>query len=237
MWDETQRIFLDSLARMLHAAARQLPGVVAMLLFVALAVAVAAALHRPVQRACARLALDRRLREWGVVPAGLEGRGPSLLVARALTWTVLGILVLAIVSGIDAGSISVWAGRALAFVPRLFAAALVLVVGLAASRVVERSALIGAVNMGLHSARLLGLGGRWLVVILSFAIALDQLGIGGPVVPISLGILFGGVVLALALAVGLGAKDLVARSLDRHFHASPHPLEEAGEDGGELHHL
>ncbi|HZZ83928.1 MAG TPA: hypothetical protein VFE30_05285 [Anaeromyxobacteraceae bacterium] len=238
MWDETRRIFLESLWRMLHSMARQIPGVAAMLLFVAIAVGVAVALHGPLKRLCARLGLDRRLREWGIVPAGLEGRtAPSLLAARVLTWTVLAVLVLAILSSIDAGSVSVWAGRTLAFVPRLVAAAVIFVAGLAASRVVERSALIGAVNMGIHSARMLGLGGRWLVAILALAIALDQLGIGGPVVTVSLGILFGGIVLALALAVGLGAKDLVAHSLARHLRQTPHVLEDPQDDGGELHHL
>jgi hypothetical protein len=114
----------------------------------------------------------------------------------------------------------------------------ILAAGITGSRAVERSVLIGAVNMGLHSARLLGLGARWLVVILAFGIALDQLGVGGRVVPVSLGILFGGIVLALALAVGLGAKDVVARSLERRFPTVPKSLEESQEeDEGKLHHL
>ncbi len=238
MWDETRRIFLESLARMLHGLARETPGVVVMLLFVGLAVAVAAALHAPVKRLCARLGLDRRLREWGMVPAGMDRTAPSLLAARAITWTVLAILVLSVLASIDAGTVSRAAMRGLAFVPRLLSAAVVFLAGLVASRVVERSTLIGAVNMGVHSARLLGLGGRWLVIVLALAIALDQLGIGGPVVAVSLGILFGGIVLALALAVGLGAKDLVARSLARHFPPTPpHVMDEEHDDGGELHHL
>ena len=181
MWDETRRIFLESLERVLHGLARQIPGVAAMLLFVAIAVGVAALLHGPVKRLCTRLALDRRLREWGIVPSGMGApTAPSLVAARLLTWTVLAVMVLAILSAIDADSMSNWAARSLAFVSRLVVATFIFLAGVAASRVVERSALIGAVNMGIHSARMLGLAGRWLVVILSLAIALDQLGIGGP---------------------------------------------------------
>jgi hypothetical protein len=46
-------------------------------------------------------------------------------------------------------------------------------------------------------------------------IALERLGIGGGIIRLAFGILFGGIVLALALAVGLGSKELVSRSLER----------------------
>jgi hypothetical protein len=45
---------------------------------------------------------------------------------------------------------------------------------------------------------------------------LDHLQVGGNVVELAFGILFGGIVLTLALAVGLGSRDLVSRSLESH---------------------
>jgi hypothetical protein len=75
--------------------------------------------------------------------------------------------------------------------------------------------LIGAVNMNLHYARLLSLGVKWLVLVLTTAMVLDHLQIGAAIVDLAFGILFGGIVLALALAVGLGSRDLVSRSLER----------------------
>jgi len=240
MWEETQRIFLESLARVLQGAARQLPGALAMLFLLLIAVGAALVLRAAVRRVCERLEVDRRLREWGF--AGPPGEGqivPSLLIARLVTWTVLAVGFLAGLTAFEAASTSALASRLLDFVPHMVVAVVIVLVGLAGSRAVERSVLIGAVNMGLHSARLLGLGARWLVVILAFSIALEQLGVGGRVVPVSLGIVFGGIVLALALAVGLGAKDVVARSLERRFPAAPKPLDEDEDEGeeGKLHHL
>jgi len=57
------------------------------------------------------------------------------------------------------------------------------------------------------------------------AMALDHLSIGGRIVDLAFGILFGGIVLALSLAIGLGSKDLVSRSLARQSDKAP---EEAG---------
>ena len=54
-----------------------------------------------------------------------------------------------------------------------------------------------------------------LVMVLAFAMALEPLAIGGGIIQMAFAILFGGIVLALALAVGLGSKELVSRSLER----------------------
>jgi len=62
------------------------------------------------------------------------------------------------------------------------------------------------------------------VLVLTAAMVLDHLEIGGVVVELAFGILFGGIVLTLSLAVGLGSRDLVSRSLESH-------VERPGEHG------
>jgi hypothetical protein len=90
-------------------------------------------------------------------------------------------------------------------------------VGGVLARYLARAVLIGAVNMGVQYARLLSLTVRWLVLIVATAMALDHLGIGRTVLLLAFGIVFGGVVLAIALAVGLGARDVVSRELARQL--------------------
>jgi len=81
---------------------------------------------------------------------------------------------------------------------------LLVAMGIAAARFFEHVALIGAVNLHVQSARLLSVGVKWLVLVFAGALAFEHLGIGGMLVTVSFAILFGGVVLTLALAVGLG---------------------------------
>jgi hypothetical protein len=73
MWEQTQRIFVESLQRVLNGAAKQLPGVLAMLFLLLIAVVAALVLRAAVRRGCERLCFDRRLREWGF--AGPPGEG------------------------------------------------------------------------------------------------------------------------------------------------------------------
>jgi hypothetical protein len=107
------------------------------------------------------------------------------------------------------------------YVPHLLAALMILIVGAVAARFLARSALIGAVNMQIRSARLLSLAVKWLVLLVSVAMALDHLGIGRTVLLLAFGILFGGIVLAAALAVGLGARDVVGRAFERRLRETP----------------
>jgi hypothetical protein len=76
------------------------------------------------------------------------------------------------------------------------------------------------VNAQLQYARFLSLGVKWLVLVLTAAMVLDHLEVGGVVVELAFGILFGGIVLTLSLAIGLGSRDLVSRSLESHVDRS-----------------
>ena len=111
--------------------------------------------------------------------------------------------------------------RLFEYLPNVAAAILVLIVGTVVARYLARSVLIEAVNMNLQYARLLSVGVKWLVMVCTIAMALDHLQIGSDIVHLAFGILFGGIVLALALAVGLGSKELVSRSLERESNRLP----------------
>ena len=50
---------------------------------------------------------------------------------------------------------------------------------------------------------------------MTVAMVLDHLAIGGAIVELAFGILFGGIVLTLALAIGLGSRGVVSRSFDQ----------------------
>jgi hypothetical protein len=100
---------------------------------------------------------------------------------------------------------------------------MVLLAGAVAAQFLARSVLIGAVNMQIQSARFLSLAVKWLVLLVAVAMALEHFGIGRTILVLAFGILFGGTVLAAAIAVGLGAKDFVSRALAQQFQPPSRP--------------
>jgi len=208
-----------SLTRALTTLATLLPAVTAFVLAVVVSALIGAFLAFVLRRILSALRADERLRsnsETSVI-AWSSLRSPTLLFSQIVFW---GCVVVGTVIGISAFAAAYsnsehLEAAMLPYVARVVGAALILLAGMVAARFLARSVLIEAVNLNLHYARLLSLGVKWMVMVLTIAMALDHLSIGGGIVELAFGILFGGIVLTLSLAIGLGKPDLVRKSLDQ----------------------
>ena len=101
----------------------------------------------------------------------------------------------------------------LLYLPNLFVALIILLSGYLLGNFFGRASLIAAVNAGMGLSRVMGAFVKYTIVILSATMALEHVGIGKETVEIAFAIVFGGVVLALALAFGLGGRDLAKEYL------------------------
>ncbi len=217
MWDQIEDSLKQSMGRVINRIAILLPGILAFVLAVLLFMAVAWLLATLVRRVLLAVKFDERvslgtnaMAEW------TPRQTPTMLATRIVFWGTVIMGVLVGVSAFEAATAQSGISEyVFANLPRIVGAVILLFAGNVIARFLSRSVLITAVNLNLHYARLLGMGVKWLVLVLTAAMVLDHLAIGGLVVELAFGILFGGIVLALALAVGLGSRDLVSRSLER----------------------
>ena len=217
IWHHMSEALHQSLYRVLTLLIAVLPGILAF--FVALLVfTLAGMLISWVLRRCLTWAkFDLRVaRKSGTDWA--PSSSPTEIVARASFWICV---LLGLIIGVSAFDTSYATGTPLPisllpYLTHAVGAALLLIAGILMARFLARSVLISAVNAQLQYARILSLGVKWLVLVLTAAMVLDHLEIGGNIVELAFGILFGGIVLTLALAVGLGSRDLVSRSLESH---------------------
>ncbi len=131
----------------------------------------------------------------------------------AAAWLVLIVFVLLAVAALDLRVAMDLVTRAFAWLPHLLVGLLLLIAGGLLAGFVRRSVLIAAVNAGLASARLAAAFAQATVLVLFGAVALEQVGLGTSVVLVAFAILFGGIVLAAALAFGLAGRDLAREAL------------------------
>jgi len=105
------------------------------------------------------------------------------------------------------------------FLPHMLAAVLLLFFGVLLANFIAEAALIGTVNAQIQEARLIANFIRWGVLIFTAAMVLTQLGIAKEIVVAAFSITFGGIMLVLAIAVGLVgqniAKDVLEQRLRR----------------------
>lgn len=203
--------------RVFTKVATLLPGILAFLLALLVFLLIAWIVAMIVRGVLRAVKFDERTMSTASALTELAPRQtPTVLATRVVFWSFVAIGVLVGVSAFEAASSeSGISAYIFAYVPRVIGATVLLFFGTVIGRFLSRSVLITAVNLNLHYARLLATGVRWLVFVLTAAMVLDHLSIGGEIVDLAFGILFGGIVLALALAVGLGSRDLVSRSLER----------------------
>jgi hypothetical protein len=225
MWEQVDNALRQSISRVLTSLASFIPGVVAFLVSLIIALALGALLAAAAIRVLRWLRFDEQIERLGLegLVEWFPSRSPTRMVGRLLFWSIFLLGMLVGIAALDATLMTTIAARLLVFLPNVFVAVLLLVAGGVLARFLSRSVLISAVNMQIQSARLLGLGVKWLVLLLTAAMALNHVGIGGAILRLAFGILFGGIVLAMALAVGLGSKDIVSRTWERQSEKRPEP--------------
>jgi hypothetical protein len=230
MWQQVELALSQSAHRALVTLANFLPGLLALGLAIIILTAIGALLAGLLRRLLTAIRFDERLSRNSLVPfEWAPSHSPSLLLTRIVFWAnvIMGCLIG--ISAFDAAH----AGdsqMSLFLVPYLthsVGAVLLFIVGSLLARFLARSVLIEAVNARLQYARVLSLGVKWLVLVLTVAMVLDHLEIGGTVVDLAFGILFGGIVFTLSLAIGLGSRDIVSRSLEKNVDHEPIPYDPA----------
>lgn len=138
----------------------------------------------------------------------------SITLSRILKWFTIITFIIVAMQNLSIPTVEHLIDRMFLYVPNIFIAALILVIGYIFSNFFGRAAVIASVNAGMTSAGLVGKAVRLTVFILSFTMALEQLGIGKDTIIIAFAIVFGGIVFAFSVAFGLGGRDIARNYLN-----------------------
>jgi hypothetical protein len=222
VWHHMSDALHQSIYRVLSLLIAVLPGILAFFVALAFFTAVGMGISALLRRGLAWAKFDDYLARTRGSAEWTPTSSPSALIARGSFWVCVLLGLIIGVSAFDASyaTASTLPISLLPYLTHAVGAIFLLIAGTLVARFLARSVLIGAVNAQLQYARFLSLGVKWLVLVLTAAMVLDHLQVGGVVVELAFGIIFGGIVLTLALAIGLGSRDLVSRSLESHVERS-----------------
>jgi hypothetical protein len=139
------------------------------------------------------------------------------VVSRFVFWlTWLGFILLG-VSVLGIMGLQDQITRFFLFLPHLFVAGLILFLGLLAASFFSRAALLAAVNANMLSARVLSLAVRSMIIVFVFSVVFEELGLAEQTMLVAFGIVFGALMLGMAIAFGMGGRDLARRFLEERF--------------------
>ena len=216
-----REMIIGELIQALHDMAREfahfLPRIVVMLIL-ALVGWVIAYFVKVVLRSVLRLVkFDKLSENAGASQLLSKAALPSAteMVSRFVFWVAwLGFILLGVnVLGIL--GLQEQIAKFFLFVPRLFVALLVLFFGLLAASFFSRAALLAAVNANMPSPRVLSLAVRTIIIVFVLSVAFEELGLAETTMLVAFGLAFGALMLGLAIAFGIGGRDLAQRFLEK----------------------
>lgn len=220
-------------ANLVRMLAEFLPRLVVMLVIVAVGLIVALALKYILRGLLHLTRLDRLSEEAGASHVLRMAALPSIteLLSQSVFWVTWSGFVLIGVSVLGVAGLQDQISRLFLLLPAIFVAILILFLGLVAANFLSRAALLAAVNAGYPSPKLLSWAVRFMVWVLAISMALEEIGVARQTVVAAFSIVFGALMLGMAIAFGLGGRHLAQQYLEkllgekeREKHEEPHPL-------------
>lgn len=156
-----------------------------------------------------RAGMDGFLRQ-----GGIESDTTDIFGALVYWLVIFAALVIAF-NGLGLTYITDLLGQVVLFVPKVIVALVILAFGAYFAAFVGGTVVTYCRNIGIQDSDLLGKLAQYAIVVFVVLIALDQVSVGGDIIRQSFLVILGGVVLALALAFGIGGQEWAAGLLER----------------------
>lgn len=213
-----EKVIIEPFNRFLERSQEFLPNLISFILVLFVGIVLGFVLKNIFLRFFRAIKLDKFSERSGMVEMLKKGgvKEPiSLVLSRLIFWLTIIIFFIMSLRSLSVPVIEQILERFILYLPNVFIAAVILSLGYLLSNFLGRTALIASVNAGLKLSGLIGKFVKLTVFLLAVTMALEQLGIGRETIIISFAIIFGGIVLALALAFGLGGRDIAKEYLEK----------------------
>jgi hypothetical protein len=139
---------------------------------------------------------------------------PSATLGEIVFWLLIIVTLMSGLNALQVPTINHLVGEFFSYIPRILSAAMILIVGYVLSGFISRTVLIAAANNGFHYAKILAEAIHTLLIMLILSMVMEQLQIAPVIVLAAFSIVFGGIVIALAIAFGVGGIDAARRIIE-----------------------
>ncbi len=210
----------DSLNRFLGKVIIFLPNLLAMITILVVGFLIAWIFRKLLFRFLKAIQFDRVSGQWGLADVLSKGGmtySPANLLSRFFYWVIVLVTLILGINALEVAATQNLIAQFFNYLPHLFAAVIILVIGYLIAIFLGQATLIAAVNAQIESAKFLSRLVRWFLIVFSVTMALYQLGIAEKVITAAFSVIFGGIVLALAIAFGWGGRELAKDFLERLY--------------------
>ena len=189
-----------------------IPALLGAIIVVVLGFLVARLLDTLLSKLLAKIGLDRLIQGTGLnkMLARVGIKAPvSKVIGKIVYWFILLVFMVSALESLGLERVSATLDILALYVPKVFAAAIVLLAGILLAQLLNNVVSGAAEGVGLEYAGALGRISQGLVIIITISVAISQLDIKTELLNYVIAIVLFSIGLAVAIAVGFGSKGII----------------------------
>lgn len=152
-----------------------------------------------------RIELETMLEKGGI------GYSLSELIGLVCYWLAILVTFMVAINAVGLTIAADLLNRVVLYVPNVIAAVFILILGMFAATILKNIVVTAANNSGVSQGKLLGKIAEIVIIAFAVFVGLEQLKIGIRITQLTISIALGSIGLGLAIAFGLGCKDIVGK--------------------------
>jgi len=142
---------------------------------------------------------------------------PSLILSKIIYWIFIVFFLSVALNLAGISQFSEYASRISAALPIIIVSLVIVIVGIIFSNFISKAIYLGCENARIQYGDFIAKGVRILLIVIIFGIVFEYIGLGNTIITVSFLIVFGGIVLVLSLALGIGLSNVVGDLIREKF--------------------
>lgn len=209
-------VVMDPVQAMLSRIAGFLPTLIGVLIILIVGWIIAGLLKNLVVRVLKLIQLDTASEKSGLADVLRRGgirQTLSELIGVLIYWLVMLLVFMTALNALGMTVAASLLDKVILYIPNVIAAMFILSLGIFFSSMVGTIVRTASSNAGISQAKFLGQLTQTVIMIFAAMITLEQLNIASSILNLAINIILASIGLALAIAVGLGSKDIAGKMM------------------------
>jgi hypothetical protein len=207
-------IVIEPIKAMLVRAATFLPTLIGILVILVVGWIIAAVLKNVVVKLLKTIQFDTASDKSGLADVLRKGgikNTLSELIGGLIYWVVMLLVFMTALNALGMTVVASLLDKVILYIPNVIAAIFIVALGIFFSSIIGSIVMTASMNAGIKQSKLLSQVTQTVIVIFAAIMALEQLNIATAILSTIITILLGAIGLAVALAIGLGSKDIAGK--------------------------
>jgi hypothetical protein len=207
-------IVIEPVKAMLVRAATFLPTLIGILVILVVGWIIAAVLKNVVVKLLKTIQFDTASDKSGLADILRKGgikNTLSELIGGLIYWVVMLLVFMTALNALGMTVVASLLDKVILYIPNVIAAIFIVALGIFFASIIGSIIMTASMNAGIKQSKLLSQVTQTVIVVFAAIMALEQLNIATAILNTVITILLGAIGLAVALALGLGSKDIAGK--------------------------